>query len=125
VYASGDADILMALPRIAGDALYGWTCEHNPADDTHCYLVCALTPAGTPIPEGFVYRDYPETPCARGCYDEEFAPTMEHIKAAGYTPNWEACPWNAELYLQDEEDHPPVKNCAQQFRWLIPVCKAK
>ena len=98
----------------------GWTCEYDPATDTFVYMVCAITPAGTEVPEGFTFRDWPETLCAKGLFGEDVGQTYERIKPLGYEANWESCPWNAELYLNAEMENPP-KQCETPWHWLVPV----
>ena len=122
VFSSGDAEILRTLPHILKDSLYGWTCDYDPQTDTFNYMVCALTPADTPMPAGFVYRDIPETLCAKGLYGEDMGKTLEHIRDTGYETNWEPYGWNAELYLDAEEENLP-KQINTLWHWLVPVSK--
>ena len=122
VYESGAVEVLAALPHILKDSLYGWTCEYDAQTDTFVYIVCALVTADTPVPEGFVYRDIPETVCAKGLYGEGMEQTFERINECGYTPNWEPYGWNAELYIQAEEDNPP-KQVDMPWHWIVPIKK--
>ncbi len=120
VFQNGAFDILKSLPQVLNNSFYGWTCDHDAESDTFSYIVCVLTPAGTPVPEGFVYRDIPETICTKGLYGENFFETLERAKELGYEPNWEPYGWNAELYLDAEEDNPP-KQVDTPWHWVIPV----
>lgn len=120
VFESGASEVLMALPHILKGCLYGWTCDYDAETDTFIYMVCALTPADTPVPEGFVYRDIPETYCAKGLYGEEMSQTIARIHEQGYVTNWEPYGWNAELYLPEEEADPP-KQVDTPWHWIIPV----
>ena len=120
VFASGAHDVLMSLPHVLNDSLYGWTCEYSPATDTFVYIVCAMTPADTLVPEGFVYRDIPKTICAKGLFGESVPQTVKRAKELGYTTNWEPYGWNAELYIHEEEENPPKKDC-MPWHWLVPV----
>ena len=122
MFESGAIDVLTALPHILNDSLFGWTCEYAPDTDTFVYIVCALTPADTPVPDGFICRDIPETLCAKGLYGEGMPKTLERIESLGYTPNWEPYGWNAELYLHAEEDNPP-KQVDTPWHWIVPVKK--
>lgn len=122
VFSSGVHSILTSMPHILEGSLYGWTCEYDGETDTFVYLVCALTPADTPAPDGFVYRDIPETAVAKGKYGESVPQTIKRAKAMGYETNWEPYGWNAELYLQAEEDNPP-KPADMPWHWLVPVKK--
>lgn len=120
MYGSGAMEQLKALPSVIEGCTFGWTCEYDAASDTFVYIVCVMTPAGTPVPEGMVYRDIPETDCAVGLYGESVPETVARANAAGYTTNWEPYGWNAELYLQAEEEDPPKQGCTP-WRWLVPV----
>lgn len=119
---SGDIDVLMSLPHVLQNSLYGWTCEYDSKTDTFVYIVCAMTPANTPVPEGFVYRNLIATDCAKGLYGESVQQTVKRAKELGYKNNWERCGWNAELYIQAEEDNPP-KQVSEPWHWLVPVKK--
>lgn len=119
---SGEYDTLLTLPRVLQDSTYGWTCEYDKKTDTFVYMVCTLTPADTPVPDGFTYRDIPETLCAKGLYGESVMQTLARAQEAGYANNWANCGWNAELYLRQEEDNPPRKDC-DPWRWIVPVKK--
>ena len=120
VFSSGAADILRALPQILDGSMYGWTCDYDPQTDTFIYMVCTLTPADTPVPDGFTYRDIPETLCAKGLYGEDMGKTLERIGDMGYETNWEPYGWNAELYLDAEEEHPP-KQADTPWHWMVPI----
>lgn len=122
-YSSGRMDTLKALPSVIPQSTFGWTCEYDPETDTFAYIVCVLTSKDTPVPDGFIFRDLPETCCAKGLYGEDVMKTVERANAAGYGVNWEACGWNAELYLADEENQPPKADCTP-WEWLVPVKKA-
>ena len=120
VFSSGSIDVLMTLPHILNHSTYGWTCDYDAETDTFIYIVCVLTPADTPVPDGFVYRDIPETLCAKGIYGESMSETLDRINANGYTTNWEPYGWNAELYIQAEEENPP-KQVDTPWHWIVPV----
>lgn len=119
-FSTGTDKVLASLPALIPESLFGWTCEYDPATDTFVYMVCILTPADTPVPDGFTYRDWPETLCAKGLFGEDVDQTCGRAKLLGYAINWEACPWNAELYLNAEEANPP-KQCETPWHWLVPV----
>lgn len=53
VFASGSIEVRMTLPHILNHSTYGWTCDYDAETD--------IAPADTPVPDGFVYRDIPET----------------------------------------------------------------
>lgn len=122
VYGSGAVEVLKALPHILNDSLYGWTCEYDAQTDTFIYIVCALVTEDTPVPDGYVFRDIPSTLCAKGLYGEGMQETIERITKLGYAPNWEPYGWNAELYIQAEEDNPP-KQVETPWHWIVPVKK--
>lgn len=121
-FQSGAYDTLKSMPHVLKDSLYGWTCEYDAESDTFVYIVCAVVPANTPVPDGFMYRDIPETICAKGIYGESVQETIERANELGYEPNWEPYGWNAELYLQAEEDNPP-KQVDMPWHWIVPVKK--
>ncbi|MHC1695952.1 MAG: GyrI-like domain-containing protein [Eubacteriales bacterium] len=121
VFGSEDCGTLLSLPHIVPDGLYGWTCE--PDGDTFIYIVCAMTPADTAVPEGFIFRDIPATVCAKGLFGEDIPSTIERAKSLGYVTNWEPYGWNAELYIHAEEENPPKQGC-NPWHWLVPVRKA-
>lgn len=77
VYASKEYIKMESLPQVLSKNLFGWTCEYDCETNTFVYLVCALTPVGTPVPDGFVYRDIPETFCAVGMYGESVDETVK------------------------------------------------
>ena len=120
VFKGGKDIIMRSLPALIPESLLGWTCEYDPETDTFVYMVCGITPAGTEVPEGFTFRDWPETRCAKGLFGEDVGQTYERIKPLGYEANWESCPWNAELYLNAEMENPP-KQCETPWHWLVPV----
>ena len=126
VYAGQDHVVLEALPKAGHQELFGWTCEYDPATKTFVYLVCALTPAGTPVPEGFAYREIPTTLCAVGLYGESVNKTLKRAAEQGYVANWSAdgCGWNAEMYFSAEEANPP-KQTKSPWHWLVPVRAAE
>lgn len=122
IYASQDHVILEKLPHVVSQDLFGWTLEYDPESKTFAYIVCALTPAGTPVPNGFTYRDIPETLCAVGLYGESVNQTLKKIALQGFEANWSAvgCGWNAELYFHEEEQKPPKKS-KSPWHWLVPI----
>lgn len=81
VCASGDNAVLEALPRMASRDLFGWTMEYDPGSDTFVYMVCALTPAQTPVSDGFTFRDIPQTECIVG-------QTLERAALLGFRENY-------------------------------------
>jgi len=114
--------VLENLPRALNYGC-GWTCDYDAETDTFSYIVGFITPADTPVPEGFIYRDSPATLCARGLIGEDAGQTVKRAKELGYVTNWEECPWNAEFYIQEEEEawtQPNLEPC----HWLVPIKKA-
>src|SRR5690554_2665002 len=119
---SPDWITLKNLPHVM-EYSCGWTGDYDAKTDTFSYIVGFITPADTPVPDGFVYRDIAETLCAKGLFGENIDKTVERAKDAGFVTNWESCPWNAEFYIEEEEKNPPKKNC-ESYHWLVPVKKA-
>ena len=124
IYKSKEHEILESLPQIVSKDLFGWTMEYDPDTKTFVYMVCALSKAGTEVPEGFTYRDIPESVCAVGLYGESVNQTIKRVSVMGYEVNWsaEGLGWNAELYFHEEEMNPP-KKVKTSWHWLIPVRK--
>lgn len=122
-FSSGTMEMLMKLPTLIDHANFGWTMEYDAESDTFVYMVCVLTPAGTPVPDGCTFRDLVETDCVLGLFGEDTMTTVERAKEAGFIPNWETCGWNAELYFAEEEKNPP-RACGTPWRWLVPVRNA-
>ena len=120
VLSTGVADALRRLPLLVPGSLFGWTCEYDAPTDTFIYLVCALTPANAPVPEGFSHRDIPETDCVLGLFGEDIPQTLERAKQHGRVPNWEPWGWNAELYFDREMERPP-EGIETPWHWLVPV----
>lgn len=120
MYASGAMDILLALPQVVQGCTFGWTSDFDAATSSFAYMVCVMTPAGTPVPEGLVWQDIPTTDCAVGRFGEDVMQTVGRAKDAGYIPNWDVCGWNAEVNFAAEEENPPRQDCAP-WRWLVPV----
>lgn len=114
-------NILMQLPLVLKDGL-GFTCDYDKETDTFSYLVSVMTPAGTPVPEGFSFRDVPATCCAKGLFGEGVTQTIVRAREMGYVTNWEPYGWNAEFYVQEEEENPPKTECPT-CHWLVPVRK--
>jgi len=119
---------IRVLPQVIPESNFGWTCDYVPATDTFSYLCSVLTPAGTPVPEGWQFRDVPETLAAVGLWgDRLMEDVVPKLQAMGFEPAWgdAGCGWNAELYLHKEkvEDQPPDGN-AQGCRWVVP-CKKR
>lgn len=120
MYASGAMDTLFSLPQIVDKCTFGWTSDYDPATDTFCYMVCVMTPADPPVPDGMTGRDIPATDCAVGLFGEDVMQTVARVESVGYAPNWELCPWNAEVNFAAEEENPPRQNC-MPWRSLVPV----
>lgn len=114
-------DVLLQLPLVLQEGI-GWTCEYDKATDTFVYIACVMTPAGTPTPEGFSYRDIDEALCVKGLFGENVLQTVERAKAMGYVTDWEVHGWNAQIYIKEEEEK-PLKAVADPCHWLVPVRK--
>lgn len=110
---------LKKLPHVM-DYGCGWTCDYDASTDTFSYIVGFITPADTPVPEGFVYRDVAQTLCAKGLFGEDVNKTVERATEAGYITNWQSSPWNTEFYIDEEEQSPPKEDCIP-CHWLVPV----
>jgi predicted transcriptional regulator YdeE len=126
---SGDWKMLMALPQVIKekDSCLGWTCDYVAATDTFSYLVSALTPAGTPVPEGCQFRDVPETLVAVGAWGDEIGDIAGRLKDMGLEAAWgvAGCGWNAELYFFTEQENPPPNGNKVGCRWMVPCKRAQ
>ena len=111
------------LPRAMPNALLGWTGDCPEGSDTYSYIISAICPADTPVPEGLVYRDLPASYVAKGRYGDGLNDVVNTFTSKGFLTCYIDLPWNAELYLDDEENNPPIKDCHQPFRWLVPCVK--
>ena len=121
---SGDWEKLRALPQVVPDSDFGWTCDYVAETDCFSYLCSAVTPAGTLVPEGFQFRDAPETLAAVGKWGDEIEDIVERLKGMGFEAAWGAagCGWNAELYLKTELENPPPNGNKAGCRLVVP-CK--
>ena len=121
---SDDWKTIKSLPHVVPDSSFGWTCDYVAADDTFSYICSVLTPAGTPVPDGFQFRDAPQTLVAVGKWGDEISDITERLQTMGYEPAWgdAGCGWNTELYFLAELDNPPPDGNKVGCRWLVP-CK--
>ncbi|GEM_PF-4245429 len=111
---------LVALPDVLnGEALFGFMVNPK-ADGSFTYLLGAMTPAGTAVPEGFAYMDLPGGTVAKGCFGDSLTKTIERIKEKGFAPNWTPFTWNAEMFFQAEDEQYGDTNLMPR-RWIIPV----
>lgn len=109
-FASEEWKTAQLLPKVIENDV-DWMCDYNSRDNTFAFIHCFITPAGTPVPEGLVYRDIPETFCAKGVCGENENKTIERAAKAGYAVSYEPYLWNTEIIFPDVD-----KSC-----WLIPV----
>lgn len=103
--------------------LVGWSgdCPESEDDPNRdfTYMIGALMPMGTPIPDGFDYRVLRGTLVIKGILGMEMQDVIKQAKTMGYTTNYgDNNSWNAELYLDGEPDE-------DKWSWLIPVKKEK
>ena len=116
---------LNALPRVVSNAYLAWTGESPGMDDNkdYTYMPAIICPAGTPVPEGLDYRDLPASYVAKGEYGNSMNAVIDKFASNGFVTCYTDLGWNAEFYFNDEDESPPVKNCQQPFRWLVPCVK--
>jgi hypothetical protein len=123
LFNNGTLKKLSELPRIIPNHLVGWTgdcCEDgsNPNRD-FTYMVGAITPYDTPIPEGFDFRVLRFTLVGKGLLGQDMGEAIAELVKMGYEPNYgDNNGWNAELYLDGEPNE-------DKWSWLIPVKKIK
>ena len=111
------------LPRAMPKALLGWTGDCPEGSDTYSYIISVMCPAGTPVPEGLDYRDLPSSYVAKGEYGDDTGGVISKFTTKGFVTCYTDLGWNAELYLDEEENNPPKTDCPQPFRWLVPCVK--
>jgi hypothetical protein len=47
-----------------------WFGEYSPETHQYTYMICVACPAGTPVPDGYEYRDVPAALVAHGATNE-------------------------------------------------------
>lgn len=57
--------VVSALPQIIKTNI-AWFGDYEPATKQFTYMICVICPAGTPVPDGFEYRDMPAMTVAHG-----------------------------------------------------------
>jgi hypothetical protein len=98
----GLLDIVKTPARLM-PAMLGFTDDFDAKTNTFLYIVGALFPAGTPVPEGCASRDIPATVVARGAYGKWLDDCRPLWEADGYERSGaEGQSWNSELYLDNE-----------------------
>jgi len=92
------------------------------ATDTFSYLAGVLASAETPVPEGFQFRDVPETLAAVGAWGDEIGGIVGRLKELGFETAWgvAGCGWNAEMYFGAEMENLPPNGNKQGCRWVVP-----
>ena len=87
------------------------------------YILGALAPAGSPVPEGLTSRDLPAGIVAKGEFGDELTDTIAKAEAQGYVTAWPPFTWAAELFLLPEDEQSDDTNVMPRH-WLVPVKKA-
>gem|GEM_PF-695107 len=85
------------LPRAMPNALLGWTGDCPEGSDTYSYVISVICPAGTPVPEGLVYRDLPASYVAKGRYGDGLNDVINTFTSKGFLTCYIDLPWNADL----------------------------
>jgi len=88
----------------------GWMGEYDNETGKFTYIAGMLMPAGTPVPDGFDYRDLPPCLVGNGYINGDFANgdvfrhshelTVGGIVENGYAPDY-SYGWSAEAYAKD------------------------
>lgn len=99
----GTLETLSKLPKEIPNTIIGWSGDFDPEDESYFYIIGVMTPADTPVPTGFQFRDLLSSLVAKGIYDTGYAMIDVYTKM-GYTQNYEPCGWNGELYFKDDPD---------------------
>jgi hypothetical protein len=119
-------DTLKNLPKIIPNHILGWTgdCpddEKNNPDHSFTYMISAMFPLDTPIPDNLDYRVLHKNIVGKGLYGMEMKDAINEFNKMGYEPNWDDNNgWNSELYLDGEEER-AIKNNGPVWSWLIPL----
>lgn len=88
------------------DYWIGWMGEYDPQTTRFTYIAGLLLPAGTPVPDGFDFRDLPACVVGNGFINVDFDYSRSHdltvrgISENGYAPDY-SCGWSAEAYARD------------------------
>lgn len=122
-FNNGASDGLDELPRAIPNAWLGWTGDCPGGSDTYSYIMSNACPAGTSVPEGYVYRDLPASFVAKGEFGDSINKVISNFTPQGFITCYTDLGWNAELYLDGEDESPPKKDVKQPFRWLVPCVK--
>ena len=114
-------DIINGMPKAISNHLMGWSgdCpeDESNVDRDFTYMIGALVPYDTPIPDALDYRVLRGTLVAKSVLGADMYETISQLNEMGYETNYGDCNgWNAELYLDGEEDE-------DKWCWLIPVRK--
>lgn len=119
LYRDGTLEKLSKLPRIINNSLVGWTgdcCDdENIATRDFTYMIGAIVPYDTPIPEGFDYRVLHKTLVIKGLHGQDMSEVVDELTRMGYTTSYgDNNGWNAELYIDGEPDE-------DKWSWLVPI----
>jgi Integron-associated effector binding protein len=68
-FARGFHLVTDSLPRAIPNRM-AWFGEYSPETNQYTYMICVACPAGTPVPDGFEYRDVPAALVAHGATNE-------------------------------------------------------
>ena len=126
-FVEGFAAGLDKLPKIIPNAWLGWMGDCPDGESDWCsYIVSGAYPSGTPVPDGYVYRDLYASCVAKGKYGDDLHEVVSKFKPKGFITNYHPISgWNAELYFDAEKENPPKKDCFPFWRWLVPCVKVE
>ncbi len=92
------------------DYYIGWMGEYDSKSGTFTYIAGMMMPPGTPVPQGFDYRDLPSCLIGNGYINGDFANgdvfrhshelTVKGILQNGFEPDY-SYGWSAEAYAMD------------------------
>jgi AraC family transcriptional regulator len=101
---------VLDLTKPIVDYWVGWMGEYNQDNGTWTYIAGLMMPFGTPVPEGFDYRDLQQCTIGNGYINGNFANgdvfrhshelTVDGIIKNGYEPDY-SYGWSAEAYAKD------------------------
>ncbi len=110
-YAKGDHLAIDALPHVL-PGMMAWSGEYTPETKQYTYMICAACPEGTPVPEGYAYRDVPLSLIAHGKTGEAMEARDAELAVLGFFRHDDG--WCGEFYPDPDAE-------GIQFCWVFPV----
>lgn len=123
-FSNGNIDILKGLPSIIPNAFLGWLGDYTPNDQTIGYVVGVLTPVETPVPEGFICKEFTSPMFIADCLIDldimDKLNKLNKLNKLGFQSPFSSIDcvgwWEGELYLDGY--HPN-----EGYNCLMPVVR--